>query len=304
MTQSGFKGKRLEYLKSKFAKYGIAPTRKLGQNFLLDRNQVIKVCKDGEINPLDTILEVGPGSGLLSTILANTGAALLCVEFDRKLFKLVTEELSGFSNAEVIEGDILAGKKSINPEVLKRIEEIHKNRDAGSLKCVSNLPYSIASPFIANLCENPLPWERGIFMIQYEVAERLAATPKDSSYGNLSIVAALGTKRCTIERSIPPQVFWPRPKVKSAILRMDFLPAEERAKIPWTEMRVITNAIFTSRRKTLKNAFKPLFEKGEKEKLDAFLTFAGLDPKYRGEAFPPKKILEITKKFKEFSNIT
>ncbi|MHC4871156.1 MAG: 16S rRNA (adenine(1518)-N(6)/adenine(1519)-N(6))-dimethyltransferase RsmA [Planctomycetota bacterium] len=294
--------KRIEYLRKRFNEYGIAPRRQMGQNFLLDKNQVIKVCEDADISVNDTILEVGPGSGLLSTVLAETGAEVICVEYDKKLFKLVSEELARFTNAEVMEADILKNKNSINPFVLERIEEIYKSRQDGRLKCISNLPYSIATPFIANLCSNSLPWQTGVFMIQYEVAERLVAGQGRSDYGNLSIISRLACSSVTIERSVPPQVFWPRPKVKSAIVKMEFLPAENRTAIPWQSLRKVTNAIFTSRRKNLRNSIRTMFGKKEDKKSELFIAKAGIDIKKRGEEFSPFEILELAKHLKEFQD--
>ncbi len=293
--------KRIEYLKKRFNEFGIAPRRQLGQNFLLDRNQVIKVCQDAEIMPTDTILEVGPGSGLLSTVLAQTGATLLCVEFDQKLFKLVIEELAEFKNSEVIQGDILKNKNNINEEVLALIKMKYQGREEGNLKCVSNLPYSIATPFIANLCADSLPWKTAVFMIQYEVAERLAATHGSKDYGNISIVAQLACSKVSIVRAVPPQVFWPRPKVKSAIIKMDFLPAEERIKIPWKSLRMVTMAIFTGRRKNLRNSIRTLFGKKEGKRSDEFIKTYGVDIDKRGEQFTPDELLKLARDFEEFT---
>lgn len=292
--------KRIDYLKKRFAEFGITPTKKLGQNFLLDKNQVIKIAQDAEIMPLDTILEVGPGSGLLSCVLAGSGANLLCVEFDRKLFRLVTEELQKFPNAKVIEADILKNKNAINPEVLELISKMHSTRSEGKLKCISNLPYSVATPFIANLCASSLPWSTAVFMIQYEVAERLAAAKGNSSYGNVSIVAQLSCSKVSIERPVPPEVFWPRPNVRSAILKMEFLPVEERMAVPWQSIRRITTAIFSSRRKNLRNSFKGLFNKKDNHKADEFIEFSKIDKEKRGEDFSPEEIRQLASLLDKF----
>ncbi|MHC4884229.1 MAG: 16S rRNA (adenine(1518)-N(6)/adenine(1519)-N(6))-dimethyltransferase RsmA [Planctomycetota bacterium] len=296
MTQRrGSRVRRLEHLKAVFERHGLCPNKQLGQNFLLDRNQVLSICRDAELFHFDTVLEVGPGSGLLSETIAATGARLLCVELDHGMAGVVGEVTAEAENVEILEADILRNKNAINPEVLGRVGKIlaEPGETGGSLKCVSNLPYCIAGPFMANLCADPLPWSRGVFLIQYEMAERLVAKPGCKEYGNLTIAIQLATKRVKILRSVPPQVFWPRPKVKSAVVMMDFLSPDERVAVPWSALRRITTAIFSARRKTLQNAFKGLFGKGQKEKQEHFISRLPVDPGIRGDKLSPTQLVEL-----------
>lgn len=282
--------RRKEKLLALFASHGIQATTKMGQNFLLDRNQVRFIARQGEVGPEDVVLEVGPGTGFLSQELAPTGATILACEFDHKLAAVARDVMKEYPNFILIEGDILAGKNRINPEVLERLEALVAARGPGTrLKSVSNLPYSAGTPFAANLFSSPLPWTRAAFMLQLEVAERLVAKPGTSAYGNLSIIAALGGK-AKIARKVPPQVFWPRPRVASAVVTIDFRPPAERLQYPWRALRRVTTAIFGARRKRLRNALKGVIPKAS---VDEALERLELDPEGRGEAMAPDRFVAL-----------
>jgi 16S rRNA (adenine1518-N6/adenine1519-N6)-dimethyltransferase len=283
--------KRLDRLKALFAAHGIRPHIRFGQNFLLDTNQVNLVARLGEVGPGDLVLEVGVGTGFLTRVLAEAGARVVGVEIDRRMAALAREEVGALPAVEIVEGDVLAGKNALNPGVLARVAEHLPPEGSGALKCVSNLPYGAGTPFVANLCRSELPWRLGVFMLQYEVARRLAAAPATDDYGALTVAAALAGE-ATVARRVPPQVFWPRPKVASAIVRLEFLPAAERAALPWDDLRRVTAAVFTARRKTLLNAFKGRIDR---ERAAAAIAGAGLDPDRRGETLAPEEFLALAR---------
>lgn len=221
---------------------------------------------------------------------------------DHGLLPLAEEETAGLPNVFYLRADILAGKNRVNPEVLERLEELIALKErvmreggvAGGpvLKSVSNLPYSAGTPFVMNLLSSPLPWRTGVFLLQREVAERLIASPGGKNYGALSIAAGLGAVT-TIERVVLPRSFWPRPKVESAVVKMAFGSVEEREAIPWRGLRAVTNAVFGSRRKILKNALKGLFpDDGAGVVLDEL----GLEAESRGECLTPAQFLLLAKK--------
>jgi 16S rRNA (adenine1518-N6/adenine1519-N6)-dimethyltransferase len=293
MASPGRRGRRLLHLRRRFEEHGVRPRRQLGQNFLLDRNAVLAVCRDAEVFGLDTVLEVGPGSGLLTTVLAGTGASVLAVEIDAALAGLVREETADCPNVELLEGDILAGKHALNPEALDRLAALHAGRPGGNLLAVSNLPYCIASPFVANLCQSDLPWTRGVFLVQKEEAERFAATPGSGQYGSLSVTVDLATTKARVLRSLPPSVFWPRPKVQSAVVQLDFRPQAERTAVPWRTLRRVTSAVFAARRKTLRNALCALYPKGKADAAESLLAEAGLAPDRRGETLSAAELLDL-----------
>lgn len=283
--------RRKEKLMRLFDKHGLRPHTRRGQNFLLDKNQVLFIARCGEIEPGDVILEVGPGTGFLTAELLPTGATVVAIELDHGLATLLHAEFAEAPNLILMEGDILAGKNEVNPDVLARLQSVLDARPGATLKAISNLPYSAGTPFTANLFKTPLPWSRAVFLLQLEVAERLVAAPGTRAYGALSIVAQLGG-RVRIERKVPPQVFWPRPKVASAVVCIDFFPPEQRMALPWKSMRRVTVAIFNSRRKTLRNALKGLFPKDE---VDAWIAEAGLNPELRGEELPAEGFLTLAR---------
>lgn len=287
--------RRKRELLALFERLGMRPQIRFGQNFLLDKNQVHYITRLGEITPADVVLEVGCGTGFLSQLLLEKGCTLLGVEYDRKLAGFLRERFQNVANFHLMEADILSGKNAINPEVLEQVKKLLAEKGAGGhLKCVSNLPYAAGTPFVANLFGTDLPWERAVFLLQYEVAQRLIASPGIPAYGSLSIVAALGGK-VTIERRVPPQVFWPRPHVTSAVITIDFFSHEERLAIPWSEIRRICVAIFQTRRKRLRNSLKGLFPR---DVLEEVLSNLGLSGEERGEDLSPECFLAFAREMR------
>lgn len=285
-------------LRRRLERAGLRPSIRRGQNFLMDGNQLRFISETACLGPGDVVLEVGPGTGFLTKRLALSGCVVLAVELDRGLLPLAMEETAGMPNVFYLQGDILDGKNRINPEALARLAELAAWREkalAGegkpppALKSVSNLPYSAGTPFVMNMLASPLPWELGVFLLQREVAERLAAPPGGKDYGSLSIAAGLAAET-TIERIVGPTAFWPRPKVESAVVKMMLKPLEERMAVPWRELRQVMNAVFGSRRKILKNAVKGLFpDVDPAEKLEE----AGIRPDSRGETLAPAQFLRL-----------
>lgn len=189
---------------------GFHPSRRLGQNFLLDDNMARAIAADAEIEPGRFVLEIGPGCGFLSVHLAAAGARLLAVEVDGRLAPIAAKFLAPFPDAEVLERDVLAGKNELDPDVAARLPE----REPWTL--ASNLPYSISGPVLALVAALDHPPERAVCLVQKEVAERLAAEPGGRDWGPLT-TSFRETFDVRLGRSVPPQLFWPRPKVDSAV---------------------------------------------------------------------------------------
>ncbi len=288
-------------LRRRLDKAGVRPSTRRGQNFLLDGNMLRLIAQAGELTPADVVLEVGPGTGFLTRHLTKAGPLVLAVELDRGLLPIAREEVANFPNIFFIQGDILASKNHINPEVIAKLEELIELKrsqlahDASGtdgepkLKCVSNLPYSAGTPLVMNMFASSLPWQLGVFLLQKEVAERITAPPGGKNYGALSISSALASES-NIERIVPPNAFWPRPQVDSAVIVVRFKPLADRMALPWVELRAVTNAVFGSRRKILKNALKGLFpDGGIAERLEA----AAINPESRGEQLTPGQFLQM-----------
>ncbi len=218
--------------------HGIAPKRSLGQNFLHDPNMLEKIVNSAALQPDEAVLEVGPGTGVLTERLAAVAPELVAVELDDRLQPILDERLSAFPQARVIYQDILsvdvAGLFAGRPYVV-----------------VANLPYYITSAILRHLLENAHPPRRLIITVQNEVAERLIAKPDDMSI--LSVSVQYYGKPQIITR-LNPALFWPRPDVESAVVRIDVYP-QQPLDVPddRTFFRVV-RAGFSQKRKQLKNA--------------------------------------------------
>jgi 16S rRNA (adenine1518-N6/adenine1519-N6)-dimethyltransferase len=220
-TQS-FIGQRLE-------EAGVRPQGRHGQNFLIDLNLLDLLVRTADLGPKDVVLEVGTGLGSLTARLAQLAAAVVTVELDPRLFSLAAEELSGLANVTMLQQDALKNKNTIHPAVLEAVRHKLDSHPGSQLKLVANLPYNIATPILSNLLTtSPVPVSLTA-TIQKELADRIAAPPRTKDYSALSIwMQALCATQ--IVRELPPQVFWPRPKVHSAIVHI--VPdAEKRALV-------------------------------------------------------------------------
>ncbi|MDR2391873.1 MAG: 16S rRNA (adenine(1518)-N(6)/adenine(1519)-N(6))-dimethyltransferase RsmA [Planctomycetota bacterium] len=279
-------------LKERLEAAKLRPSTRRGQNFLIDSGQLAFIVEMAGLSPGDSVLEVGPGTGFLTRRLAASGCTLFGVELDFGLLPLAREETASFEKVLLVQGDILDGKNRLNAGLLSQfINFSTRDGHRGECKCVSNLPYSIATPFIINLLASPLPWILGVFLLQKEAAERLLAAPGSGGYGALSICAALAAET-RLKRIVPPAAFWPVPKVDSAVVTMAFRPMENRLDIPWRELRSVTNAVFGARRKTLRNAVKGLAGNGSER--DTLIAL-GVNPDERGENLRPEEFLRLAR---------
>ena len=223
-----------------------SPRHRFGQNFMIDRNLVKSVAEAGEIGPEDLVIEVGPGTGTLTEELMERSRHVLAVEIDRDLAALLRSRHTEQRGFELIEGDALASKHEINPELRSRIASALA---AGQkVRLVANLPYNIASPLVIELLLEGV--DRLAFTVQKEVAQRLQAAAGSEEYGPLTVIAQL-LAEVKIERTLPPQAFWPAPQIDSALVvmrRNDRLGASGRA------FGRFVSTIFCFRRKMLRKA--------------------------------------------------
>ena len=208
----------LSFLLKRFEETGIRPHNKFGQNFLIDLNLVRVLLDAAAITRDDVVLEVGTGTGSLTALLAQQAAAVVTVEIDPLLFQLASEELHRFDNVVMLHLDALKNKNRLNPLVLEAVAAQLAATPGRRLKMVANLPYNIATPILGNLLGQETPPQTMTVTIQMELAERIAARPGSKDYGALSIWIQA---QCRVEilRILPPDVFWPRPKVSSAFLK-------------------------------------------------------------------------------------
>jgi 16S rRNA (adenine1518-N6/adenine1519-N6)-dimethyltransferase len=218
---------------------GARPKRRFGQNFMFDQNMVQYIVDLAEIKKPDHVLEIGPGLGALTEVLAKKTSNLTVIEHDQTFIPLLQEK---FPDATVIHGD-----------ALEKISDFGFQMSDYSV--ISNLPYSVASPLMIRLCELDLRPKRMVFTVQLEVAERLVAQTSTKDYGLLTLLTQ-AFYDIRLERKIPPTVFWPMPEVDSAVVVMD-RKSTQPFQIPGEDIvfREISKKAFQKRRKTLGSIF-------------------------------------------------
>ncbi len=275
----------LNYLKSLFARKGIYPRHRFGQNFLIDLNIHDLIVKTADVKPGDVVLEVGPGAGALTSLMAMTGATIVAVEIDPAMAALTAEATAGLPNVRVLNVDALKGKNKLNPEVLDNIRSGLAISPDRRLKLVANLPYNVATPIISNLLVHPeFRLEQVVATIQLELAERMIARPESNDYGALSVlIQALTDFR--IVRTLRPSVFWPPPKVDSAIISL--VPNESKRQaigdLVW--FHSVVRRIFLHRRKNLRRVLYSIWrDRWTKTEVDELLDGLGLTGQVRAEA--------------------
>jgi 16S rRNA (adenine1518-N6/adenine1519-N6)-dimethyltransferase len=253
--------------RQRLEQYGITPKKSLGQNFLHDPNALEKIIEIADITPETTVLEIGPGTGNLTRVLAREAARVIAVEVDERLIPLLHAEFAGQPRVEIVHGDILdldiSARLAGQPYVV-----------------VANLPYYITSAILRHLFEEVTPRpERIIVTVQREVAERITAAPGDMS---LLAVSVQFYGRSQIAMHLKPAAFWPRPDVESAVVRIDVYGAPP-VDVPGESgfFRVV-RAGFGQKRKQLRNALSAGLHL-DKRQIDDLLTASGIDPTRRAE---------------------
>lgn len=284
----------MSYLRNLFARRGIAPQHRYGQNFLIDLNIHDLISKAAEIGPTDVVLEIGPGAGALTAVMAESASAVVAVEIDPAMARLTGEAVSGRMNVRVLNVDALASKHTINPDVLNNVRAGMAVLPDRTFKLVANLPYNVATPIISNI----LLWtdpkvQLMVVTIQLELAERLRAEPATDAYGGLSVLIQ-AVADVEIVRVLSPKVFWPKPKVESAVVKITPNP-EKRAKIQdlaW--LHAVVRRIFLHRRKNLRRVLYSAWRgKWTKPEVDAMLEGLGLTGLVRAEAMNVEEFLSL-----------
>jgi len=258
-------------------KLDLKPTKKLGQNFVVDANTCRKIVKLAEVGNKDIALEIGPGLGSLTLALLESAKQVVAVEIDERLAKQLplTSIEHGFSDKQLItlnQDAMVLKKLSVEPNVL-----------------VANLPYNISVPVLLNMLEHFPLITRGVVMVQSEVAHRLAAKPDNKDYGSPTVKANWWSS-LHLAGSVGRSVFWPVPNVDSSLVRFDRhepLGSESERSATFA----VIDEAFAKRRKMMRSALSQLFA-GQAEE---YLNNAGVDPTIRGEALSVEQFLEIGK---------
>ncbi|MDR1478742.1 MAG: 16S rRNA (adenine(1518)-N(6)/adenine(1519)-N(6))-dimethyltransferase RsmA [Planctomycetaceae bacterium] len=281
----------------KFEAVGISPQTRLGQNFLIDLNLLRLLFESGEIESNDVVLEVGTGTGALTAPMSAAAAMVITVDVDPVMQELAKQELFGKQNVRFLQMDILKNKNTLRQEVLDVVQEELDKVDANGVKrrfkLVSNLPYCIATPLISNLLKLERPPELMCVTIQKELAERITAKPSTKDWGALSLWTQ---SQCQTEivRIMPPTVFWPRPKVDSAIVKL-VLTEKRRNKIPDLNFfNEFSRAIFFHRRKFLRAGLCSTFKNTiTKQRIDEIMDEMQFHTNTRAETLPLKTMLRL-----------
>ena len=261
------------------AGYGLAPSKKRGQNFLKHRSTALRIVAKAEFTKEDHIMEVGVGLGALTLCLAEQVAQVTGIEIDRGIVAYLQQTDKLPDNVTLLHEDVLKSDfKSLHQKIGK------------PLKIISNLPYSISNPFIFKLIDNRTLIERVVILLQKEMAQRLTAPPNTKEYGIPSVLL----QSCAEVRQlmeVEAAEFHPRPKVDSLLIEIRF----DSGKISDDQFKALRNTVraaFSSRRKTLRNNLTASLpndlcgttdKSRKREFVHASLEAAGLEPEIRAE---------------------
>ncbi|HYO88619.1 MAG TPA: 16S rRNA (adenine(1518)-N(6)/adenine(1519)-N(6))-dimethyltransferase RsmA [Candidatus Limnocylindrales bacterium] len=246
--------------------YHIEPKKGLGQNFLHDPNALQKIADSAGIGPQDTVVEIGPGTGALTDVLAQQAARVIAVELDNRLQPLLEARFAHIPNVEFVYADILQTKVGLltggNPYLV-----------------VANVPYYITGAIMRHLFESDPRPTRMVLTMQLEVAQKLVAKPGDLS---LIAVSAQFYAKPRIVAKFPPAVFYPRPEVGSAVVRFDVYPTPPVEVPDEAAFFTVVRAGFSQKRKQIKNALAGGLMRSA-EDTAAMCARAGIDPQRRAE---------------------
>ena len=264
--------------------YTLDPKKSLGQNFLIDEHHLERIVAAADLTPEDTVLEIGPGLGVLTHRLAAQAGRVIAVELDDRLISFLRTQFITQSHVSIVHGDIL----ELDPAALVGNAETPSKIPGRPLgpalhtphyKVVANLPYYITSAVIRHLLEASQPPSLAVLMLQKEVAERFCAQPGDMS---LLAVSVQFYARPAIVHHVPASAFYPRPKVDSAVLRLDVLPQPVVPDLAPEQFFRVVRAGFSQKRKQLLNTLSAGLHLPKPE-VGATLQQIGIDPTRRAE---------------------
>lgn len=250
------------------------PSKTLGQNFLIDKRYLEKILTAADIQPGETVVEVGPGLGTLTRALAEKANHVVAIEKDAAMVAILQKTLEGFKNVEIVTGDAL-----------------DYSLPTTHYKLIANLPYYITSPLIRKFLEAPLQPADIVIMVQKEVAQRICAKPPAM---NLLAASVQFYAKPKIVSYVPKSCFWPAPNVDSAIIKIT--PLVTTWNISPSDFFTITKAAFSHPRKQLANNFSTAFDL-PREKIAAWLAKNNINQKQRAETLKLEDLISLTESY-------
>jgi 16S rRNA (adenine1518-N6/adenine1519-N6)-dimethyltransferase len=256
------------------------PRKRLGQNFLVHERVLEAILDLLALKTDDLVLEIGPGLGALTRRLVDQSAGVWAVEVDPFLTqRLQQSDLIANRKFQLISGDIL---KVPLAEILPKQK----------IKLIGNLPYSISTPVLFRLLELRDHFSSMVLMVQKEVADRIGSAPGTKNYGTLSVWCQIHGQ-VTKKLQVAPEAFFPKPKVRSTVLKMELYPERRVPPEEITVLRGLVRAAFGQRRKTLGNVMSQWLKSGRDE-VEEFLSSQDIDPRCRGETLSIERFIGLT----------
>ena len=256
------------------------PRKRLGQNFLIHERVLEAILELLALKTKDSVLEIGPGLGFLTRHLVDRAAGVWAVEVDPFLIqRLQGSDLAANWKFHLVAGDIL---KVPLTEILPK----------GKMKVVGNLPYSISTPALFRVLELREHFSSMVLMVQKEVADRITSGPGTKAYGTLSVWCQIYGQ--VIDKvQVSPEAFFPRPKVRSTVLKMELYPQPRLAREEMPVLRGLVRAAFGQRRKTLANVMSTWLS-SDRDNIEEFLRSQEIDPQRRGETLSVENFIGLT----------
>jgi 16S rRNA (adenine1518-N6/adenine1519-N6)-dimethyltransferase len=275
-----------EEVRAMLRETNFSPRKRFGQNFLIHERVIDAILRLLDLREEDEVLEIGPGLGFLTRRLVGLAARVYAVEVDDLLFdKLKHGALAASPRLELIHGDIL---KISFDDLLP----------AQKVKLAANLPYSISTPVFFRLLDAREHFSALVLMVQKEVADRIASAPGSKSYGTLSVWCQIHG-RVVDKVSVAPEAFFPKPKVRSTVLKIELFSEPRVLPEDLQALRGLLRAAFGQRRKTLGNTMTTWLKRS-RDDVESFLRVHKIDPKRRGETLTIDEFIHLTQALKDF----
>jgi 16S rRNA (adenine1518-N6/adenine1519-N6)-dimethyltransferase len=256
---------------------GLALKKRFGQNFLIDHNVRRRILAELDLHPGERVWEIGPGLGAMTELILNSGVELRCFEIDHGFVRVLQERYGDRKGLSIVPGDAVKTWKTFRSEMPSKV--------------FGNLPYASGATLIGDFLEHRFLPGQWVFMVQKEVGRRMDATPGSSEYSSFSVLCQTFT-RIQILFDVPPEAFYPRPRVVSTLLRM--VARKEPLSLGNEKLFVgVLKAAFAQRRKKLQNTLGPFLHALALDACEVFER-AGIDPARRGETLSSEEFLRIT----------